>query len=307
MMDEDVSRQAADLLLSGNFNGAKHVAQELHKKGQTSRVLHPTTITRHAKEVGDVDGTEIIAKFGKPVKELSVKNKLQRLKFCKSNRRTNWSNVMITDRKKFFFKYPGVSVKPCAWVRKGEQRKCPQVNNPSHVNMYAGITQYGVTKPHFVTGTTGMTTTFKNQKGVTARNITISEYEHVVATTLLPEGARLFGNQGISAWVLQQDNDPTHKKGSQRALDKYKAKFKNPPKILLDWPPNSPDLSPIENAWGIVQAKLDARGCKSFEEFKVALIEEWNKMEKSTYTKLMGSLKGRIVKCIEKEGEKFGY
>ena len=262
MVDEGTSRQAADMLLSNKFNGAKHVAQELHKAGRTSRLLHPTTITRHAKKVGDLDGTKIMAKFGKPVKELTSKNKGQRVKFCKANLKRNWANVMITDRKKFFFKYPGVSVKPCTWVRKGEQRKCPQVNNPSHVNMYAGITQYGVTKPHFVTGTTGMTSTFTNQSGKTARNITITEYENVVAKTLLPEGARIFGNQGISQWVLQQDNDPTHKRGSQQALDKYQAQFKSAPQILPNWPPNSPDLSPIENAWGIVQAKLDARGCE---------------------------------------------
>jgi len=307
MMDEGASRQAASMLLSNNYNGAKHVAQELHKTGHTSRVLHPTTITRHAKMVGDLDGAKIVAKFGKPVKELTDKNKRQRVKFCKANHKRNWANVMITDRKKFFFKYPGVSVKPCTWVRVGEQRKCPQVNNPSHVNMYAGITQYGVTKPHFVTGTTGMTTTFTNQKGGAARNITITEYENVVATTLLPEGAKLFGNQGISQWVLQQDNDPTHKRGSQQALAKFKATFKNAPTILPDWPPNSPDLSPIENAWAIVQAKLDARGCKTFAEFKDALKEEWAKLERSTYKNLMGSLKQRMSKCIEMEGEKIGY
>lgn len=68
MMDEGASRQAASMLLSNNYNGAKHVAQELHKTGHTSRVLHPTTITRHAKMVGDLDGAKIVAKFGKPVK-----------------------------------------------------------------------------------------------------------------------------------------------------------------------------------------------------------------------------------------------
>lgn len=307
MVDESTSRQAVDMLLSNKFTGAKHVAQELHKAGRTSRVLHPTTVTRHAKKVGDVDGTEIMAKFGKPVKELTPTNKAKRVKFCKDNVRRNWANVMITDRKKFLFKYPGVSVKPCTWVRRGEMRKCPQVNNPSHVNMYAGITQYGVTKPHFVAGTTGMTTTFTSQAGRLARNITINEYENVVATTLLPEGARIFGTQGISQWVLQQDNDPTHNKGSLRAVDKYKKQFKNAPQILPNWPPNSPDLSPIENAWGIVQARLDARGCKTFAEFKDALREEWAKLEKSTYTNLMRSLKGRVSKCIEMEGEKIGY
>ena len=57
----------------------------------------------------------------------------------------------------------------------------------------------------------------------------------------------------------------------------------------------------------IVHAKLDARGCKTFAEFKDALKEEWTELEKSTYTNLMGSLKRRMSKCIEMEGDIIGY
>ena len=71
---------------------------------------------------------------------------------------------MITDRKKFHFKYPGCRVKRVQWVRRGEQRTADRPNNPMCVNMYAGITCYGVTKAHLVTGTSKMTTNFKNQE-----------------------------------------------------------------------------------------------------------------------------------------------
>ena len=47
-------------------------------------------------------------------------------------------------------------------------------------------------------------------------------------------------------WILQFDNDPKHK-------SKFAMEFIKKKKIkILDWPPYSPDLSPIENIWGIM-------------------------------------------------------
>ena len=47
-------------------------------------------------------------------------------------------------------------------------------------------------------------------------------------------------------WILQFDNDPKHR--SKLVMEFIKMK-----KIkTLDWPPYSPDLSPIENIWSIM-------------------------------------------------------
>ena len=43
---------------------------------------------------------------------------------------------------------------------------------------------------------------------------------------------------------------------------------------MLEWPPHSPDLSPIENVWGIVQREVDAMGCKGFNEFELAVVQK---------------------------------
>ena len=46
-------------------------------------------------------------------------------------------------------------------------------------------------------------------------------------------------------WKLQFDNDPKHKsKLAQEYLKKHKT-------AILELPPYSPDLNPIENIWGI--------------------------------------------------------
>lgn len=306
-MSAEAASTAVDLLLSGEYDGSQQVAQELRKQGLTRGVLHRTTVAKHAKATAEQDGHGIVAKRGQPVREFTAKNKAQRLAFCHANKTRNWANVMFTDRKKFMFRYPGTSVKPVSWVRKGEQRKSSRVNKPSVVNMYAGITKFGVTQPHLVTGTTKLATNYTTKGGKKSVNITINEYEDVAFRSLFPGGAAMFSVQGSSQWVFQQDGDPTHKEGSRRAMDKWKHKNISAPTILANWPPNSPDLSPIENAWGYVSNKVDARGCETFAEYQAAVLEEWKKLDKAYLTKLIGSMKKRLQDCINAGGDKIGY
>ena len=97
-------------------------------------------------------GTPIHAVWGKPAMRLTRLTKLRRLQFCMANRSRSWGNVMFTDRKRFMFSYPGEKVMPCQWVRRGSTRQAATVNHPQCVNVYAGITKYGVTKLHVVAG-----------------------------------------------------------------------------------------------------------------------------------------------------------
>lgn len=300
----DAARKAVELLLSGIYSNCKQVAVELQRLGLTHRVVHATTLSRHAKAQAALDGDPILPKTGKPVKALTDQNKAQRLAFCKANLKRNWSNVMITDRKKFLFSFPGTSVKRVQWLKRGQPRQAYRPNNPSVVNMYAGITKHGVTKAHLVTGTTSLKTSYKNLKGEQSRNITSAEYEDVLCKTLLPEGARLFAAAGQSVWVLQQDNDPTHKRAAARALLTWASKGKGQVQLLKNWPPNSPDLSPIENAWAHVQATVEAAGCRKFDEFQATLLKAWRNLDKSVIKGLMASLPTRLKECVAGEGDK---
>lgn len=153
-LTEEQSRRCAALLVSGRFSGARQVAMEIENEHGIK--VSATTVCRRAKLVSKVDGAPIKAVRSLPVKELSASTIQKRVAFCKANKfkgTKGWSTTMFTDRKKFHFNFPGAKVHQVAWVKVGSKRVAPRVNHAMVVNMYAGITPFGVTKPHLVAGT----------------------------------------------------------------------------------------------------------------------------------------------------------
>lgn len=296
------ARTAGSMLVSGDYQGAASVAVALHKSGATSDVLHRTTVSRHAKQQAKLDGAPLKAKVGAPKKELKQANKEKRMEFCKKYTRKGWHNVMFTDRKKFCFRYPGAKVRRSRWVKAGQQeRGCVQPTHPQTFNVYGGVTLYGVTKLHVVAGTTGYKSKHKNMAGKDAKNITTSEYKDVTAKTLLPEGSRIFGSKGISVWYYQQDNDPTHKRAIAASL---KAHVDKGVRLLEGYPPNSPDLNPIENLWGIVGAEVDAMGCETFTEYRDAVVRTFKRKGDQLARHLVMSMKHRLRDCLATGGNR---
>jgi hypothetical protein len=310
LLDDDVAHKAMDMLLGGQFSGAQEVANELHKLGGTSGPLPVcrTTILRHAKALAASLGAPIKAVQTPPRKELSHETKANRLNFFRVNKGRNWQNVMFTDMCRFLFWHPRARVHRSRWLKKGQQYVAPKVNHAMSFNLYAGITPFGVTKPHLVAGTSKLEATFLNKKGEQAKSITTSEYEHVLLSTLLKEGKRLFGSHGVTSWVIKQDNDPSHKRASQKALKQWHESFKGCHVTLLsDWPPNSPDLSPIENVWAYVQRKVNKLGCQDFEDFKQNVLQALQNVPKGVIKKLYKSMKSRLPECVAKNGDRTHY
>ena len=297
---------AKELLLDGGWSGAAAIGRELHLRGLTSKPVHGTTVIRGAKKAAAAQGDPIRVFRGKPLKELAPATLAKRLAFAKAQKHTHWRSVVFSDRKKFLFWYPGSMVKHVVWCRKGTKPVAKVSSHPMALNIYAALTPKGLTAVHMVAGSSKHTTTHTTKKGKPARNITASEYQQVLTKTLLPEGSKLMGGAHGSAWTFQQDNDPTHRAAPQ-IVNAYNKAHGTRVTVLPNWPPNSPDLNPIENVWAYVQRKVNARGCSTFEQFKEAVLEELAGVPQKHISRLYTSMPKRINSVINNKGDRTGY
>ena len=71
---------------------------------------------------------------------------------------------------------------------------------------------------------------------------------------------------------------------------------------VMDWPPQSPDLNPIENVWKTQGERSKARNHKTTEQLWNGLQEEWNKITQQDINKLISSCSWRCQSAIEAKG-----
>ena len=100
---------------------------------------------------------------------------------------------------------------------------------------------------------------------------------------------------------LQQDNAPAH------TARKTKSFFQGLGIHVLDWPANSPDLNPIENAWSVLKRNVEDRQPGNVEELEAVAREEWSKLPKSLFENLIDSMTRRIGQVLERNGGKADY
>jgi transposase len=104
----------------------------------------------------------------------------------------------------------------------------------------------------------------------------------------MPEGERIF----------QQDNDPKH------TSNKGKKWFEDNNIKVMVWPPQSPDISPIEHLWVDLKKTLKKypRPAKGVHELWERVAEEWNKISPETCQNLIESMPRRIQAVIKAKG-----
>jgi transposase len=304
-LDKKACKRAFQLLIE-EHQSAGAAAKRLLAEGLAKTAVHKSTLIRHVKQYAKEQHSPISAAYVKPKKRLTTDNKRQRYDFCRKHRHDTFTNVMFTDRCNFHFRHPGEAVQTGHWHVRGAGPQVFTVNHADVFNVYAGITIHGTTRVWVVSGTTGHhpVKQYFTKKHTLAKNITAAEYVDVLLHILLPWGHILFGGHD---WVLQQDNDPTHIAASAKVVKRWNQSLKDQGKhtgmvtLIEDWPPNSPDLSIIENVWSIVQNKADAAGCKDFSAFKAKVEEEIDQINPGP---LFASIPRRIKACIKAKGDR---
>jgi len=177
--------------------------------------------------------------------------------------------IFFTDEKRFVMNF--VPNKQTNQIRlsKEFQRKLKQDNeevkklltvevekHPKGVMVAGGVSSYGVGKLNFIIGAMDSC----------AYQQTLEFYKQDIEH---------FKKMGVDL-IFQQDNSPSHvSPGINKILSGMNK--------LDFWPPNSPDLSPIENVWSEVQKKLEGHTFNTLDELKNKIIYEWNRVPVEYY------------------------
>lgn len=103
-----------------------------------------------------------------------------------------------------------------------------------------------------------------------------------------------------------QDNDPAHKEAPQ-LVRAYNTRNICAIQLLLKWPPNSPDLNPIENLWSWIQAEANEKACNTLAEYKQAVQDLLKAVPKSMVHNMINNMPKRIAEVIKLKGEKINY
>ena len=97
-------------------------------------------------------------------------------------------------------------------------------------------------------------------------------------------------------WVFQHDNDPKH--SSKLVKDWLSANGVQ----VMDWPPQSPDLNPIENLFGILKRRVGTRRFKNKQELMNCLKSEWEAIPTSILSNLIESMPKRCAEVVRNKG-----
>lgn len=123
-------------------------------------------------------------------------------------------------------------------------------------------------------------------------------YLNILNTQLLSSIYRLFPDRNV---IFQQDNDPKHTaKVTKEWIRAHQIE-------ILDWPPQSPDLNPIENLWNILDYRSKLRRPKSDEELFDILSRCWCAIDKNILQNLAYSMPHRLQSVIAADGWQTKY
>lgn len=128
-------------------------------------------------------------------------------------------------------------------------------------------------------------------------NMTAKRYKWVLQRLFIPfyeEMRRKYGDEV----VMQEDNAPWH---TAKIITKY---LTNKKINRMNWPPQSPDLNPIENLWKYIKDIISKRRhrVKNVTDMRRALREVWPQIDGDFLLKLCDSVPRRWEACLKNNG-----
>lgn len=125
------------------------------------------------------------------------------------------------------------------------------------------------------------------------------QYHSILQRHAIPSGLRILGQN----FTFQQDNDPKH---SSKLCQNYLQSKQNAQILkIMTWPPQSPDLSPIELAWDELDRRVREKRPSSEKELFVCLKEGWERISGDYWKKLLERMPKLCSAVIKAKGGYF--
>lgn len=233
-----------------------------------------------------------------PGQILTTATREKRLSRCKRLLRrltlTKLKKVFFTDEKAFYIDPPVSSHGRRVWGSRKKSTIAPErlikqrAKFSKHVMVSAGVCFGGKGRLHFV----------PEQAKVNAE---------CYITQLLPKLLEDCRNLMGEDFIFQQDGAPAHT--ARRAQDFIEQQHQDFIK-KDDWPPNSPDLNPLDfYVWGVMLDKFQKHKPKpqSIPELKTLLNEIWDSLPQEQVQKAILSVRKRLTACVKTGGGHFEH
>ncbi len=233
------------------------------------------TVRRRITESG-----EFYSRWQTPKPLISEKNRLLRLEWAKKHENwtlEQWGKVFWTDESPFTLRN---HTKRRGWARRGKRLTSahilPTVKHDRKIQVWGGFCAEGVG-------------TIYRIPGILDKN----GYKLILENKLKPSLVKFFPN---GDGVFQQDNDPKH---TAKINQQWVSENINE---VMKWPPQSPDLNPIENLWALVDEECRDRKPKNEEELFKIIETTWYNMSEEILYNLVESMPRRVEAVFANNG-----
>lgn len=211
--------------------------------------------------------------------------KKKRLLFCHANKnktKEEWEKYLWSDESTFQVSYGNNKGRVMRKSNEAFNEHCirASVKYPAKLMLWGCMSVNGVGHPlYYCEG-----------------NVNAIVYQKILKESMIPAANNLFSHVPNGDFIFQQDGARPHTaKSTIKWFDENNVK-------TFDWPPNSPDLNPIENLWRIMKREVMKIKPRSKLQLKEVLQEVWKKITPEMCQKLIYSMPDRIKAVIKANG-----